>query len=339
MRSMHRSVWVLAMALAEGFCAAPTSRAGDVVKLLPAETEVVVSCNVTQLLESPLLLKIAALPSAVGSAKKAFCDFQPILNQIQFLGLDLKDVACITCAGKVGPTPIKVIEGIVIFEGSFDRDRLKAAGKEAAANGGSFTITSKDGTEVWECATRKKPNVRVYTALVDAKTLVFTSTKSTIEAVLKQRAKNNVALEDSMAALLAKPDVKRMIGCVIKGKCLADLIKDHALPVQVQWSAPGVGRLARDRRAIRAGLTSGANTSYTLSTIAESPEAAKKLRRRVNRLAAIGTIVLTSLDDESLQPWEDLVRGMRATAEGAVVTLRGPFTSALLEKVLSATRP
>jgi hypothetical protein len=312
----------------------------ELIKLLPVGTEIVCSCNVRQLLESPFLLKVIALPAVAADWKKLFWEDQEVSKQIQVLGLNIfKDISRITCAGKPGQPPIKIIEGLVVIEGSFQLGRLKARAEEAARKSGdSFKIGTSDGAELWEWSPKGKPEDRVYILPLSSRTLVLTGNKARLAGVAdRATGKSKPELDAAMQALLEKADPGQTVTCVGKAGSVMAVVK-AAIPIQVPWSFPRLRKLAGDCKALSVGLTLGEDAKFAIGMIAASPEAARKLRRRIDLLALGAAIAFTSIDAEDLKPWEDIVRSLRAKAEGSAVFVSGAVAGETVDKLLKMIR-
>jgi hypothetical protein len=334
---MRLSAVVLGLALA-GALRADAAVAGAAAKLLAADTEIVVSLNVQQFVQSATLTKPDALPRVVTAWKKLVKASEKITQPIEALGVELfTDITRITCAGKIGPPPIKIIEGMVIMEGTFKLAALKAAVREKES---PFKVVTVNGTEVWEWASPAKPDEPVYVALLNPKMLLLTENKASVAAALDQAAgKTKDELDPSMAALLEKADAKETLTCVVTPTALFKVLKDAPVQVQVRVLFPGVRRLAGEGRALSGGITLGERLKIGVGMNTRSPEAALRLRRQANRLALIATLVLSSINVEEVRPWEDLVRSLRARADGAAVYLDGEVAPETLEKILKTAAP
>jgi hypothetical protein len=106
----------------------PAARAAEVDRLLPADSELVVTVNVRQILESPLFKKHVALKDA----QDALTEHLPgEANQIlKDLGFDpFTDLDSVTVAGPGGHDKDR---GLIVVRGRFDADKIKARAAQAA---------------------------------------------------------------------------------------------------------------------------------------------------------------------------------------------------------------
>lgn len=127
MPSMHRfQMLVAGMLLA---IAAP-ARAADVDKLLPDDTEYVVSVNVKQIMESPLIKKHAL--EKLRAHIKENSEVSKILETLNFD--PLKDLSSVTTAGQgTGPVDMKAY---IIARGNFDVAKFESKAEEVSKNMG-----------------------------------------------------------------------------------------------------------------------------------------------------------------------------------------------------------
>src|SRR5438105_4660189 len=111
--TFRRSVWLCGLAAA---LAAAPARAGEVDKYLPEDTEVLVSVNVRQIVDSDLFKKYA-----LEQARAALKDQEDVQDVLKELGLDpFKDLDRVLVAKPSGGEQDR---GLVIAYGRFDLDR------------------------------------------------------------------------------------------------------------------------------------------------------------------------------------------------------------------------
>src|SRR5262249_49999066 len=115
---------VFGLALAALLLAVPV-RAAEVDKLLPNDTETLVTVNVRQIIDSPLVQKLG-----VDKFKKALNEQDEAKKLLAELGFDpLKDLDSITFALSSGSDTDK---NLVIIHGKFDVAKFNAKGEEVA---------------------------------------------------------------------------------------------------------------------------------------------------------------------------------------------------------------
>jgi hypothetical protein len=313
--------------------------AGEVVRLLPADAEVAFSCNVRQLVEAPILFKMALVPGVAGDFKKLVWD-RPLRKQIQMLGLDiLSDITRITVAGRVGSDPVRMVDGLVVLEGAFKAPPIKASAQEAAKKtGGAFKVSTVNGVEVWELSSQANGAERVHVAVLNPTTLLLAESKTVMERAIDQAAdKKKSGLDDWLRTTLEKADPKQSITCGFTPAGLIKVLSEARLPIQIRLTLPRNRRLARESLALSVGITFGEDLKITVGLNTRNAETARRLRRRIDRLGLIGAVVVSSVQDERLQTWEEILRSLRVKADGTTVFMQGQLAAATVEKVLKET--
>lgn len=203
----------LGAALAVVLAAGPTARAAEPDKLLPADSEFVLSVNVKQILDSDIIKKYALeqLKQALqgNDAKKFLTD----------LGLDpLKDVDRVVAGGSGKDASDS--KGLIVIHGKFDPEKLfKAAEAHTKKDPDHFSLI-KDGKDVMFKFQPDNGNP-VYGTVVNETTVVLGSDKKMVTAALAaDAAGKKPTLNKDLSTLIAKQDDKAslwMVG-VVKGK-------------------------------------------------------------------------------------------------------------------------
>jgi hypothetical protein len=184
----------------------PVARAAAPEQLLPADSEIVVTINVKQILDTPLVKKhvIAAAKEALKSADEA--------NQIlEELGFDpFTDIDRITVAGPGGAEQDR---GLVIARGRFDVDKFKARAEKAAQDEPDhLKIRKAAGGIIYEVSPPGESK-SFFVALLNKRTLIASPGKDYIvEAMKKEAAKDKPAIKDKdFQAVLDRLDGKQSL--------------------------------------------------------------------------------------------------------------------------------
>lgn len=203
----------LGAALAAAFAFAPSARAAEPDKLLPAAAEGVISVNVRQLIESDIMKKYA-LEQMKQSLQGN--DAQRLLRE---LGLDpFKDIdrIIITLSGK-DRTDMKLL---VIVRGKFDPDKLyKTAEAQTKKDPDRFSLV-RDGDDKMFKFQPDNGNP-LYGTVVDETSVVLGNDKKVIGAALAAATSTKKpTVNKDLAALIGKMDDKASIwvAAVVKDK-------------------------------------------------------------------------------------------------------------------------
>src|SRR5207248_2681975 len=184
-------------ALAVVLAASPAARAAEPDKLLPADSEFVLSVNFKQIVESDIIKKyaLAQIKQALDGA-----DAKKFLSD---LGLDpIKDVERVVIGGSgKDQTDTK---GLVIIHGKFDPEKLfKAAEAQTKKDPDHFTLV-KDGNDKMFKYQPDNGNP-VYATVVDETTVIAGSDKKMVTTALGAGTKKP-ALGKDLSALITKQD-------------------------------------------------------------------------------------------------------------------------------------
>src|SRR5262249_11987074 len=193
-------------------------RAAEVDKLLPDDAEGVLSFNVRQILDAPLVQK-----HGVGLWKKHLASKPEVQKVLESLGFDpLKDVTTMTVAGpSAGADSDKAL---LIVHGRFDLAKFQATAQEAAKDMGEYLKIHKVGdTTLWEVREKSLgENKSVFVGLVDSTTLVASGSREyVVDAFDRAAGKKASNLNKELKELIAKADAGQSLWMVALGGPLA----------------------------------------------------------------------------------------------------------------------
>jgi hypothetical protein len=202
---------LLAVIVLAGGLAAPTS-AAEVNPLLPAETETVIYVNFRQIIDSPLVRKMALEPM------KKFLQGEDAQKVMTDLGLDpLKDVDELT-AGFWADDP-KVPRGLFILSGKFDPVKLfnfaDAKGKEnpdriEIVTEGKYKFVHLTFETPEEDPRKKPPFTELFVSVPSNAMILAATDKDQLAKTMERLEKRDTkpAVKKPMGALLVKADAK-----------------------------------------------------------------------------------------------------------------------------------
>jgi hypothetical protein len=203
----------LGVALAVALAAAPTVRASEPDKLLPAETDTVIAINLRQIIDSDIIKKYA-----LEKIKEALQDneAQKVLSE---LGLDpLKDVHRVVVSGSgKDQTDMKFL---IIVHGKFDLEKLdKAVSLQTKQDKDHYSLIVDGQDKMF----KYQPDTGnpLYIALVDEATVILANSKKSIRTALATaKSSQKPAISRELATLLASMDDKASLwmASVVKGK-------------------------------------------------------------------------------------------------------------------------
>ncbi|HZY89524.1 MAG TPA: hypothetical protein VFE78_32175 [Gemmataceae bacterium] len=320
----HSARWLL-LAVAAGLSAAP-ARAGLLGPYLPDDSEVVVTVNVRQLLDSPLVKK-----HALEKAREALKDLDQVESILKDLGFDpFKDLERITVASPGGTEKDR---GLVILHGTFDLDKFKSKGDEAARDYPDYLKIHKvpvgaGATQVVYEVTPPDADMPLFVALPAKDTLLVSPGKDYVVDALKKAARKvKPALKNKdVQALLEKMDEKQSVAVALLGSALT---KGGGAPAPVKG-------LLEKVEAVGGGVTVGDDVKVEVVLAAKTAEGAKELHEGLDKglKQALALLSVLASGQKELNPALEVVKTLRVSAKGKVVTLKGRVSPDVLEDAL-----
>src|SRR5262245_54456959 len=179
-----RRLFVAAACMLTMLVAAPAMHA-QATKILPGDTEMVVTINVQQILKSDVLQANKTLVD-LGKAKIAeLLDEKEIGKYLKKANFDLfKDLNSVTVAMPNGRT---ADEPFILLEGKFDADKIETAILEASKDGGDVKVKIIKIANTTAFEVTPKEEKTMYVGILDKKTMIACVSKADFaEAVARQ---------------------------------------------------------------------------------------------------------------------------------------------------------
>lgn len=317
----------LLCALALALFAAPAAPAADLDPFLPPDTESYLSVNVRQIIDSPLFQKQLLAPAKQMLLEAGGESLQDVLKD---LGVDpFKNIDRITIAS---PGGIETDRGLIIVHGSFDADKFKTKGDDAARNNGDTLKLHKANLGggashlIYEFVLPQQDS-SLFAALASNKTLIFSPGKDYVLDALKQaRARQKPELKNKeFAALLARLDDRQSVSLAVLGKSL-DHAENDLIPKFLAEAFGGV-------EALGGGLTVKDDIKLELLLASKDGESASRMHKALDKGVKL-VIVGLSLLGEERKEWTfllEVVKSIRVSNKGKVVSVSARLTQDLIE--------
>jgi hypothetical protein len=331
--SRHRffGAGAIVLALAALLLAVP-ARAVEADKLLPNDTETVITINVKQMLTSSLIKKTPL----VDKAKEALKDQSEAHQVLTDLGFDpFTDLESIVLANSGGSEPDK---GLIIVHGTFDAAKIKAKAEEVAKAMENVLKIHKvpDGlggmTELYEANIPGAPQA-MYVALVGKNTLVASGGKDyVLDAIDKEAGKKKTELKSKdLQALLARVESTQSIWLAVLGSTLAKS------PLANNDDAKEMIEKLQDASG---GLTIDKDLKLQFSVTAKSADDAKELGDKVRKglNAALGFASLMAANNDQLSPLVDLLKTVKPKINGKTIGIEVEVPGEDIEKAIKKNK-
>jgi hypothetical protein len=317
--------WLLPCALV---AVALPARAAEVDKFLPNDTEAVITLNVRQVLDSPLVKKYGE-----EEIKKALNKDEKAKKILAALGLDpLKDINSVTIAVATLAPGQGLNKGLLIVHGKFDTDKFRAKAEEVVKEqGDALKVHKVGGYTIYETKPAKEKGTpggldAMFVGLVSSNTLVAGGTQdAVVEALDKDAGKKKSGVNKELQGLLEKADAKQSLWAVTPASAL------RKSPLGKQDDAKAF--LAKCE-SISLGVTVADDVKAQLLFAATNATAAKDLTAKLNdgleqAKQIVGFLVTNNKD---VAPVVDFLDTVKVAAQGNAVTVKGEFDKDAIEK-------
>lgn len=316
--------WLAALALATLIPAAPLQSA-TLPGYLPEDSTMLITVNVRQILNSPLVQKIG-----LDSLRDLLAQSEDVSRILQDLGLDpFQDVDKITVASPGGNDEDR---GLIIVDGRFDPVKFEAKGTQMIKDNPELLILHKlaDGKGGWRHIYELRlPNqdVPLFLALANKSTVLASSGKDYVVDALRKEGKDvKVALDNKeFQAILEQLDDQKSLSLAFLGKSLT---QSDTLPDSVR-------AFFQDVEAIGGGASFGKDIEFEVVVGTKTAEDARQLNQSINDALTqgIGLLALLATQDRQLMPVLDVVKTVRCSGRGKTVTLKAQLPSDILENL------
>jgi hypothetical protein len=279
-------------------------------KYLPDDSEAVLTVNVRQFLETPLINRdLDKLREALKSQEK-------ISAELEKVGLDpLKDIDLITIAGAPGQGDDHFL---LVAHGRFDAAKLDARARNAVAEESDKVSEVKEEDHTFYSITQPGAARVFYIAWPESGTIVASPSKDLILHVFAvQAGKSQSSLNQDMVGLLDKVDEKSIASVV----GLGSLFKDTPQAGQVQH--------------LSGSVTIDQSMHLTAAVAVKDVETAEALTKTItDGLAQAKTMLsMAAKDREDLGPAISLLEAIKIRREGDTISIEGELTEDLLDKL------
>jgi hypothetical protein len=304
------------------------ARAAD-PKYFPPDTEIVVTINVKQILDSELL---KANKDKLEQAKEMIKAQLPIDAQAQKhleqMGFDpFKDLASVTIAMPPSKDPEAVF---VIVEGSFTPEKVQVA----QDHGDVFKISKLGKYKIFEI-TPPGAN-RFYASLLNNNAMVVCASEQSVKAAIgRATGGNRPPLKREITSLLQTTSNKQSFSFVATGSALVELSKEA--PVANEQALQALKAID----GISAAVTVSKDVQMQLGVATKDAATAKDFAQKAGAGLNIVRFLVAqkAMQDERFLPLADAVKTLRATSEQANLILRAELSVENIQKLLQNFNP
>lgn len=300
---------------------ASTSRAADLGKLFPKETDIVVTLNVRQVLDSP-----AVKNNALDLIKTSLSSSKEAQQAIKALGLDpLHDFNRVSIG--IGLENLAQPKAVVILEGKFDVKKItETLDSLVKGEPAQYGVEKVSGKSIWKLTTPNQP-YPMFAAPIDGNLVVVATNKENVVAAfdsVNETAKPRISKE--LAVLLSKrtDQSSLFMAAHTKGKLNSIPLADNDMK-----------KIIDQVHSITADLKVATDLNLELTIGTGDLDEAKKMKDLVEGgidLAKIQAKVALAAQPE-LQPLLDFFNSMSAARTDKMVVVSGKLRGDAIEKL------
>jgi hypothetical protein len=317
---------VLSVGLAVILMAGPAT-AAEVDKYLPADTEVLVTINIRQILGSALIKKIG-----VDHLREGLKQQEEVSAILKELGLDpFKDIDKILAAG---PASSEQDKGLFIAHGRFDVAKFKARAEKAAKeNKDVFKIVKLKDGQGGEYTVYQFPvpnpqgqDVTMFASFAGKTTLLAAASKDYLIDALKVKDDTKVNLKSkAFQELLGKVDDQQSLSIVAAGENLAKAAADAPGPIK---------EVLEKITAVAGGVTLSDGIKVEFASSTKKAEDAKELKEKLNDGVNTAVALLALANQKELAPVLEFLKSIKATSKDKLLTIKGEVSAETLNKLI-----
>ncbi|HJZ94204.1 MAG TPA: hypothetical protein VKE40_25290 [Gemmataceae bacterium] len=315
----------LGAALVAALALAPTARAAEPDKLIPADADTVVSINVKQLVDSEIVKKYAV------EQIKQTLEGQDIRKYLRDMGLDpLKDIDRVVIAGSGKDQ--NDIKGIVVVRGKFDPEKLyKTAEAETKRKPDQFALV-KDGKDVMFKWQPDNGNP-VYGTVVDESTVIFGTDKKIItNALAAANGDKKPTINRQLASMITKMDDKASVWAVaiVKGKLDNAKLPGGGGAQNLQAQIPNLETVTAVIR-----VTGDINLEVTLGMKDEA--SADEMGKAVDEVLVQvkGFAPLLAANDPKMKPLAEAAKSLKSTVKDRNIIISAKVPGSAIGQLLN----
>jgi len=329
---LTRLVWVAAALCALGLTLAAAPSPAIEPKLLPNDTEVIVTINFRQILGSEVAKANKELVDLAKQTLTAKLGENGADKYLEKLGFDLfKDLDSVTIASPGSKNP----ESLMIFiEGKFNAEKLQAAGEDAIReNADAIKAVKIGGVQAYQINPKQGEEKPFFAGLVGNNMLVATGSKEAFaDAVARNGGTRQSKLKQEFKGLLDTVNKKQSFSMVATGAALGRLLEDAPIP-NAEAAMAGLQQI----EGLSVAVTVEKDVAFQLGVNTKDKATAEQFAKAGNgglQLVKLMAEKKRTEDPDKFGPVADIAKTLRLTSQGSNVMLRGEISFENLGKII-----
>ena len=300
-------------------------------KLLPDDTELIVTINVQQILKSEVLKANKTLLDLAKQKIEEQLENNPAGKFFKKANFDLfTDLHSITVAA---PGARDAGEGVVVLEGKFDAAKIEAAATEAVDGGTGLKVIEIAKTKAFEITIEDQKTI--YVGVLSKKIMIATTSKADYtEAVARLNGVKQAAFKAEVRSLLKTTNNKQSIS-VLATSAVMTKLADKA-PAGAGDQIKKAGEFLKGIEGLSMAITIEKNIDFQLGVNSKDEKSATDLANIAKFGIGVGkqSYVEKAKTDENAAVILAIINSVTTTVSGSNVLVRGQLTFENLEKLL-----
>jgi hypothetical protein len=295
---------------------------------LPSDTEVIVTINVQQLINSDVVKGNPQLLQHARSVLESKLQDTGAMQYLEKAGIDLyKNIKSVTFAGPGSKDADKLV---LIVEGKFSPEKLKGAAEDAARDyPGAIEVKTVDNQPIFEIADPRGKTV--YVAPAGSELILTAMSKPALTAALARvRANQAGSLPKGFKALLETTNDKQSLSIAATGPALARLAENAPNPNEM------VAGYLKSIDGLSLAVTLTKDMQFQLGINTTNKEAADQFAKMGNQVLLMGRgfAAQKAKEDPKFIPVVEIAQTLQIASQGSNVVLRGEVSYETLGKIL-----
>jgi hypothetical protein len=330
-----RRLWIAAALFTASVFVGAGSAQAQATKILPADTEMVVTFNLKQILGSEVAKSNQTLVD-LGKAKiQEMLEDKGIAEHLKKADFDLfRDLTSVTIGVPGGRDPK---EAFIVLEGNFDAEKIEKAVLDASKEEGGLKIVKIANVKAFEVT--PKDEKTMYVGILNEKTMIACVTKADFaEAVARLNGSKTAGTfkSESFKNRLETINRKQSISFAATSKIMGKLAENN--PNAGNDQAKIAIAALQQLDGFSAAITIQKNIDFQVGINAKDAETAQKFAAMANGglIVAKAKVAEQAKQDERFVPAVEIVNSLRANAKGANLVITGQITFETLGALLKS---
>ncbi len=322
----------IAAALGVSLFVGAAAAQAQATKILPADTEMVLTINLKQILGSEVAKSNKLLLDLAKGKIQEQLDEKGVAEHLKKADFDLfRDLTSITVGIPGGRDPK---EAFIVLEGNFDAEKIEKTALDASKADGSLKVVKIANVKAFEVT--PKDEKTMYVGILSEKMMIACTTKADFaEAVARLNGtKAGTFKSEPFKSLLETVNSKQSISFVATSKIVGKLGENN--PNADNDQGRMILGVLKQLDGFSVAVTIQKNIDFQVGINAKDAETAQKFAAMANGglIVAKAKVAEQAKQNEKFVPVVEIVNSLRANAKGPNLVVTGQVTLETLTELL-----